>query len=163
VGRDVLLKYDEQDIGRLYAYCDGEFIGEMLCHEVLGISRQESANAAKAKQKKLVVAQAKELRENKKAIKKNMVQMVLDYRVEQSSNISTLPKRSEGYSSEGLVEAGKADGLLKGRDAIWQTIRVLKTFTLVDIEFYSSDDKQMEDINRKTARTYVQGLEKPVF
>jgi len=108
VGRDVLLKYDEQDMGRLYAYCDGEFIGEMLCHELIGISRQEAASAAKAKQKKFVTQQAKELREYRKAIVKDIPQAVIEHRISQSKQVASFPKRGEVYTSKGLEESAKA-------------------------------------------------------
>ena len=58
------------------------------------------------------------------------------------------------------IHIDRADGLLKGRDAIWQCIRELKTFTLVDIEIKSTDEKTMDNINGETARLYVKCLEK---
>ena len=57
------------------------------------------------------------------------------------------------------VHITRADGRLRGRDAIWQCIRELKTFTLFDIQIRSTDDKQMDNVNGETARTYVTSLE----
>jgi len=107
-GQQAQLKYDEQNMGILYAYIDGQFIGSVTCHDLLGISRKEAAVAAKSKQKKLLAEQRKEYKEYTKEISKNMAQAVLDHRREQSSNVTAMPKRSEEYSSYGLKEAAAA-------------------------------------------------------
>ncbi len=107
-GREALLKYDEQDIGRLYVYVDGEFVCTAVCHEILGISRKESAVAAKAKQKKLMAAQSREYREYSKEIKKNIAETVLEHRIEQSEKLTAFPKRTEVHASDGLEAARDA-------------------------------------------------------
>lgn len=66
--------------------------------------------------------------------------------------------------SQKPVHIVRASGLLQGRDAVWQCIRELKTFTLVDIETMSSNDKNMGDVDiNKVARLYVKSLEKAGF
>lgn len=57
------------------------------------------------------------------------------------------------------VHITRASGKLTGRDACWQAIRELKKFTLLDIEAHTSDHGQLAEVNRRTARTYVIGLE----
>jgi len=108
IGKDVLLKYDERDIGRLYAYVEEQFIGVVICHELLGISRQEAAVAVKSKQKKKVAEQVSELKSYTKEIKGNLAETVLEYRIEESENIVAMPHRSEPHITPGLEQAGKA-------------------------------------------------------
>jgi len=108
VGKDAMLKYDERDIGRLYAYVEERFIGVLLCHDILGISRQEAAAAVKAKQKKLVAKQAAEYRAWGREIKENMAETVLDYRIAESENVVALPHQTETHRTTGLDEAGRA-------------------------------------------------------
>ncbi len=107
-GREALLKYDEQDIGRLYVYVGGAFVCTAVCHEILGISRKESAVAAKAKQKKLLAAQGREYRAYSKDIKKNIAETVLEHRIKQSEKLTAFPKRTEVHTSEGLEAARDA-------------------------------------------------------
>jgi len=108
IGKDVLLKYDERDIGRLYAYVDEQFIGVVICHEILGISRKEAAVVVKSKQKKKVAEQVRELKSYTKEIKGNIAETVLNHRIEQSENIVALPHRSEEHLTHGLEQARKA-------------------------------------------------------
>lgn len=57
------------------------------------------------------------------------------------------------------VHITRENGKLSGRDACWQAIRELKEFALIDIEAHTSDHAQLNEVNRRTARTYVIGLE----
>jgi len=108
VGREAHLRYDERDIGRLKAYIDSNYVGEMICHEILGISRREAAIAAKAKQKQLISEQAKELKKHTKGIHENIAEVVLEHRIRESKNIESFPQRSEEYTSPGLDAAADA-------------------------------------------------------
>lgn len=66
--------------------------------------------------------------------------------------------------SQKPVHIARADGLLKGRDAVWQCIRELKTFTLFDIEVMSTNDKHMDNVDtNNVARLYVKSLEKAEY
>lgn len=57
----------------------------------------------------------------------------------------------------------RSQGLLRGRDAIWYCIRILKQFSLTDIEILSTDDSKTDNLNRATIRSYVNGLERGCF
>jgi len=108
IGKQVLLKYDERDIGHLYAYVDEQFIGVVICHEILGISRKEAAAAVKAKQKRHMAEKSREIRAYGKAIKQNIAETVLEHRITQSENIVAIPHASEAHTTHALDEAGKA-------------------------------------------------------
>jgi len=108
IGKDVLVKYDEADIGRLYAYVEGRFIGVVICSEILGISSQEAAAATKHKQAKRVAEQAAELRKYKHDIKKNIGETVMDYRIAESEKLVAFPQQSIPHSTDGLKQAARA-------------------------------------------------------
>jgi len=108
IGKDVLVKYDEADIGRLYAYVEGRFIGVMQCYEILGISSREAAAATKHKQAKKVAEQTAELRKYKHDIKKNISETVMDYRIAESEKLIAFPQKSVAYSTDALKEAARA-------------------------------------------------------
>lgn len=108
VGREAVLKRDETDIGRLYVYVDGEFVAVAECAELLGISRQERAAAAKAAQRKFITSQQQEYRGYKRLIDKNIGRVVLEHQLENSHNIETLNRPSIDHSPEGLRQASRA-------------------------------------------------------
>lgn len=108
VGREALLRFDEQDIGRLYVYVDGRFVAVAECAERLGISRKERAAAAKAAQSKLMREQAAELKAFKKDVAANIPEVVLNHRLEQAANVEILHGRRQEHTSDGLREAARA-------------------------------------------------------
>ena len=108
VGKQVSLKYDEQDIGRLYAYVEGKFVGVVVCHQLLGISRKEAATVAKIEQKKYFSKLSKELKLNKKYVADNIAEKVLNHRIEQSENVTAFPAKTQPYTTPALDQAKKA-------------------------------------------------------
>lgn len=109
-GKQVELRYDEQDIGRLAVYADGRFLCWAVCPEVEGISKQEMAAAIKRRQKQLVAEQAREIKAFGKEIKKDIPQAVLEHRIAQSQNIEAVQFRATEYSTDRLEQAGLAAG-----------------------------------------------------
>ncbi|WP_027853509.1 DDE-type integrase/transposase/recombinase [Marinobacterium litorale] len=107
-GREAMLKYDEHDLGRLYAYVEGAFVGVLTCYELLGISKQEAAVAAKAKQKRLLSEQSREYKAMSKDVSENIADVVLEHRIAESEKLAAFPKREERYTSAGLDEAALA-------------------------------------------------------
>lgn len=109
VGREAMLRYDEEDLGRLAVYIEGEFICWAECPELTGTSRREAAAASKAHQKKFLTSQAKEYRQYKKLIKKDMAQTVLEHRISLTENVTTLqPPKQAAEPTFSLMEAAKA-------------------------------------------------------
>lgn len=109
VGSQIQLRRDESDIGRLYAYgLDGEYLGQVICHKILGISSAEAATAAKAAAKKLAAEHSKEFKANRKHVKGNIAEVVIKHRIEQSQNITALPHKSQEYTTPGLQAARMA-------------------------------------------------------
>lgn len=108
VGKQVTLKYDEHDIGRLFAYVDGKFIGVVVNHKLLGISRQEAAIAAKIEQKRYFSKLSKELKLNKKHVADNIAEVVLNHRIEQSENVTAFPAKTQPYTTPALDQAKRA-------------------------------------------------------
>jgi hypothetical protein len=105
VGQEVVIRLDEQDVGRLAIYLDGAFLCWAIDPDAQGIERREVATAIKSHVKKRVAEQAAELKEFTKSIKQDIVQTVIDHRKAQVENIVDLPKRTESYSTPAL-EAG---------------------------------------------------------
>jgi hypothetical protein len=108
VGRTAVIKRDEQDIGRVYVYVDGEFITVAECPELLGISRKERAAAAKHAQKRFLAAQAQQYKGFRKEVDSNIAQVVLEHQIETSRKVEALHRPSLDYTTEGLREAGRA-------------------------------------------------------
>jgi hypothetical protein len=108
IGKDVLIKYDETDIGRLYAYVEERFIGVMQCSEILGISSKEAASAVKHKQAKKLAEQTAELRKYKHEIKQNIGETVMDYRIAESEKLIAFPQQGVAYSTDALKQAARA-------------------------------------------------------
>jgi putative transposase len=107
VGEEVMIRLDE-DLGRVAVYYDNAFLCWAIDAEAEGINRREAAAAIKHHQKKKMAEQAAELRDYGKAIKKDIVQTVMQHKIETSENITALPKPSTPYTTQGLQEAAKA-------------------------------------------------------
>lgn len=61
------------------------------------------------------------------------------------------------------IDKVRGSGLLTGREAVWATIRILKEFSLKDIQIYTNDNIKMAKVGREQARPYIQGLEAAGF
>jgi hypothetical protein len=109
VGQKAVMKYDEEDLGRMFVYIDGVFICIAECHELTGTSRREVAVVAKKHIKKKLTAQAKELKEFKKDIAVNLPQLVIEHRIEQAENVEFFPRPAKEHSTPALVQAAIAD------------------------------------------------------
>lgn len=108
VGREAVVKRDEQDIGRLAVYVEGTFVAIAECAELLGISRKERAAAARHAQREFLKEQSKEFRGYRNAVQKNIAQVVLESRKEQAENLVIMPHAGLDYTTDGLNEAGRA-------------------------------------------------------
>lgn len=108
VGEQVQLKIDEHDIGHVFVYLHGEFLCVAECPELLGISRGEKASATKHAHKKLQRQQAAELKEYGDQLKRSIPDAVLQMRIDQSDNVTELPKRAVDFTTPALQEAGRA-------------------------------------------------------
>jgi len=105
VGREVMLRVDEQDIGHLAVYLEGEFLCWAEDPDITGIDRREYALAIKRKQKKFVAAQAAELKKYTKEIKSNPAEAIIEYRKAKSENVVDLPRPTEPYTTPALEQA----------------------------------------------------------
>lgn len=101
-GRESTVKYDEQDLGRLAVYINSEFICWAVNHELTGTSRKEAAVATKAHQKKLMQQQAAELKQYKRDISKNLPEVILQHRIEQSEKLAAFPAAYETVTTPAL-------------------------------------------------------------
>jgi hypothetical protein len=118
VGEQAQLKLDEHDIGRVFVYLHGAFLCVAECPELLGISRGDKASATKHAHKKLQREQAAELKEFGDHIKRSIPDAVLQMRIDQSENVTELPKRSVDYTTPALEEAGRAAQARLGNQAV---------------------------------------------
>jgi len=122
VGRSALLRYDERDAGSLMVYINEEFICEAKDAELEGVSRQETAMAAKHAQKKKMSEQAKELKAYKKEVSKNIAEVVMQKRAEDVANIQAFPQQSDEYTSVALQQAAQTDQIINNKIQIDQPI-----------------------------------------
>ncbi len=113
-GQQATLRYDEQDVGRLIVYVDGEFICIAEAPEITGISRQEVAIVAKKEQKKKLNAQARELKEFKKEVANNIPELVMNHRIDNADNVTRLPHRSTEHTSPALEQAAIVERVMAG-------------------------------------------------
>lgn len=111
----VQIKVDEHDIGRVYVYLHDKFLCVAECPELLGISRAEKAAAIKHHQKKFLREKAAELKALEKNLAQSVPETILQYRIEQSENVTELPKRAEVFTTPALEEAARA---VAARDGI---------------------------------------------
>jgi len=118
---EVQVRLDEHDIGRLAVYQNDEFITWVECPELTGNSPKEAAAAVKHAQKKLMMAQAKELKENKKAVKKDIFGAIVQHRIDESKNITAFPHQSTPYNTPGLAAAAAAAEALDEEKATKKT------------------------------------------
>lgn len=108
VGREVAIRLDEHDIGRIAVYLDGAFLCWAQDPDAAGIERREAAAAIKHHVKKKVAEQASELKKFAREMKTDIVQTVIDHRRAMSENIVELPKRAEDYTTPALDAARDA-------------------------------------------------------
>lgn len=109
-GKSAVLKYDEADIGRLFVYVDNEFICVAECPEITGISPREVAVVTKKHIKKQLTAQAREMKEFKKEISDDLVNLVINHRIETSDNVEFFPRPAKEHSTPALEQAAIAAG-----------------------------------------------------
>lgn len=138
-GRQVTLRRDEADIGRVYVYDaeHGEFLCIAECPEITGISLQEAATAAKRFQKRFQAEQHKEYQRFKRHVRENVAEVVLEHRIAESEKITALPHRSESYSTHGLEQAGRAARASEGPEPAQRDAR-----TKADVEALKSEMAQ---------------------
>ncbi|WP_186465393.1 Mu transposase C-terminal domain-containing protein [Nitrospirillum viridazoti] len=109
-GQDVTVLLDDADIGEVFVFdLDGNFVAKAVAPERTGISRTELAVARKAHQKEAVNAAKAELKAAaKRADTKNLVRDILMERGRAAGKVATLPRPATPYSTEALVQAGRA-------------------------------------------------------
>lgn len=120
IGREVLIRLDEQDMGRIAVYAIGktqEFLFWAIDIDTLGISRAEYATAARAKQRKFMAAQAAEMREFGKLIKSDPARTVIEHRKSLAQNVVDIQPASTPYTTPALLEAAKAAAARDSMDA----------------------------------------------
>lgn len=108
IGKEVTLRYDESDIGRLFMYCEGEFAGVAECPELLGFSRRDAAAALKRKQAQHVRAQKRELQAAMKDLRRNPAEAIIEYYSEQSDSLVQFPRPTEAHTTPALEAAADA-------------------------------------------------------
>lgn len=115
VGQKAHLRLDEQDLGRVAVYVDGTFICWAEAPELTGIDRAEWATVAKKEQKRFIAEQAEEMRRFKKALTADVPGAILRHRIEQSANVTSLPRPTENHTTPALEQAGLAAAARHGR------------------------------------------------
>ncbi|WP_245588438.1 DNA-binding protein [Desulfocurvus vexinensis] len=109
-GGRVRVLLDEADAGYVYCFNESnEFVCRAMCPELLGISRQELAEACKAAQAEYLGEATRDLqRTAKRARVDTILQDIVAHASRKAANISALPQPAESYSNHALRESGKA-------------------------------------------------------
>jgi hypothetical protein len=110
-GTPVFVRMDPADMGRAYVFePDGEtYLGEAVCPELAGVDPAEAVARARAEQKKLLEAGAKELRADMRKIKpRDLAQAVLGRAEENAAKIVAFPRGHDVYATPALDAAGEA-------------------------------------------------------
>lgn len=107
--KEVTVKLDPEQLGYLYLYGeDGQFLCRAECPELTGWSRREAAAVAAAAEKEVLEKYREEKKARKKAVKKNLGQVLLDDAIARNSKLAALPRPAERYTTAGLEAAGEA-------------------------------------------------------
>jgi len=110
VGTRVRVQVDDTDLGHAYVYSEtGEFICVAECREWEGVSGEDLASHAKARQKAIMLEQRREFKElAKKAKAETVPEDILRYREDRIATIAEFPKQTIPYITPALEEAAKA-------------------------------------------------------
>jgi transposase InsO family protein len=110
-GTPVFVRMDPADMGRAFVFePDGEtYLGEAVCPELAGVDPAEAVARARAEQKKLLEAGAKELRADMRKIRpRDLAQAVLGRAEEKAAEIVAFPRGHDVYATPALDAAGEA-------------------------------------------------------
>lgn len=117
VGEEVRVLYDAADMGRVVVYHDDAFACIAECPEVLGTSRAEVANEAKARQTKAIQEKRRELKAlGRKAKTRDIAFEILDAKARAAQSLAALPSPSVAYITPALDAAGEAAAALDAAD-----------------------------------------------
>ncbi len=109
VGREVMVRMDPEDAGKVLVFLDGEFLCEAFDPDITGVSRREVAHAAKAVSRE---AASEARRVYREAVRqhntKTLAQDILAGRLEAAPNVAVFPKRSETHTTDAIEQAGQA-------------------------------------------------------
>lgn len=101
IGQKVFVRHNPDDLGRIYVFEEenGTFICEAINPESLGISRQESAEAAKKAQKAYIAPRLKEIRGvQRKITPRDMVDGIIQSKIDQAENVISFRPEEEHTS-----------------------------------------------------------------
>lgn len=112
VGQPVHVRYTE-DVGRVVVFHDDAFVCVAECPEALGISRQELAIEAKARQTAATQAAKREVKALARKLRNTEVlEEILDQREAHAENVVALPPPATTHATEGTGAAGDAAAAL---------------------------------------------------
>lgn len=105
----VFVRMDPADMGRAYLFAidGGEYLGEALCPEILGIDPAEAVALAKAARKSLIDERTAEVRREAKAIKpRDFADAILGRVPPAASKVVAFPRPSDVHNTPQLTAAG---------------------------------------------------------
>ncbi len=146
IGREVRLRRDPDDLGRLYVYSEEGFLCIAECDRLLGLSPAEKAAAARAVQKRLMSEQKAALKGALNAVHKNPAEAILEHRKRQSGKVTAFPAPSEPYSTPALDEAARARQAAAGQAAPDTQAEVIDYAAFRD-EFEQHNQNVLEEVD----------------
>ncbi|MDX2094336.1 MAG: transposase [Alphaproteobacteria bacterium] len=108
IGKQVMVRHDPADLGRIYAFSDDEeFLFEAINPETLGINPAAFARQLQAAQAALIGEKKKELNAvRRKLNRKDLADQILS--MHSAGTVEAFPRPAEGYTSPALEAAARA-------------------------------------------------------
>lgn len=110
-GTEVLVRMDPADLGRAYLFdvAGGQFLGEALCPEILGVDPAEAVARAKAAQKDLIDGALAEVRREARKIRpRDMADAILGRAARTSDNLVAFPRAADPHTTPAITAAAEA-------------------------------------------------------
>lgn len=110
VGQRVFVRHDPEDMGRVFVFTEDQaFICEALNQDRLGAHPAQAAAEAKARQKKFIAEETKDIRRIARTITPETVaEKILSASARDSAGLAQFPHRGEAHEAAPLTEAARA-------------------------------------------------------
>ena len=151
------LRYDEADLGTIFVYSarTGKFVCAAVCPERTGHDRAEIAAEVKARQKKRIAAEVKELKAlAKEVMATDPIGEVLRERTEHASKLTVFPQESIEYETEAMREAAKVLEVLDAPAEAPHSQEVVAKGVAIFQQWLQAEQEVREESTDKYRRLY---------
>ncbi len=161
IGQQVLVRVDDADVGRAVVYHNDEFLCIAECPEIAGVSRQEIAIEAKARQTKAVQSAKQLMRDaKKKANVTDLAYEILDHKAQQNAALSSLPAPNVVHLTPALEAAAQAVDALESAEKP-TSASVVTLEDLADLRDAMRREQVQDETSEQRFRRALDALMKP--